>query len=149
DVVTVSQTGTAGQADRPLFVLYGELSGTIRTALAVANPSGSPLTVTISTGGRVASLDVPSNGQRAIFLNEIPQFASLSLPMQGVISISGPSPIAVTGIRGHTNERGDFLITTTPAVDPSAPVVSSELVFPHFVDGGGYGPKFILFGAGA
>jgi hypothetical protein len=64
--VTVSQTGVGGLPDRPLFVLHGELSGTIRTGLAVANPSGSPLTVTISTAGRVASLDVPSNGQRAL-----------------------------------------------------------------------------------
>jgi hypothetical protein len=147
--VTVSQTGTADQADRSLFVLYGELSGTIRTGLAVANPSASPLAVTISTGGRTASLNVPPNGQRSFFLNEMPEFASLPLPLQGVISVSGSGLLAVTGIRGHTNERGDFLITTTPAVDPLAPVVSSELVFPHFVDGGGYSTQFVLFGASA
>ena len=47
--------GTRSSAD-------GELSGTIRTGLAVANPSGVPLTVTISFGGRVASLDIPANG---------------------------------------------------------------------------------------
>jgi hypothetical protein len=41
------------------------------------------------------------------------------------------------------NERGDFLITTTPPFPENQPT-TSELVFPHFVDGGGYETKFIL-----
>ena len=147
--VTVSQAGAAAVPDRTLFLLYGELSGTVRTGLAVANPSASPLTVTVTFAGQVASLDIPANGQRAFFLNEIPQFASLSLPLQGVISISGSSPLAVTGIRGRTNERRDFLITTTAVVNPFAPVTSSELVFPYFADGAGYSTQFVLFGSNA
>ena len=147
--VTVSQAGAAALPDGTVFVLYGELSGTIRTGLAVANPSGVPLTVTITFGGQVANLDIPANGQRAFFLNEIPQFASLSLPAQGVISVSGSSPFAVTGIRGRTNERRDFLITTTAAVNPFAAVTSAELDFPFFADGAGYSTQFILFGSSA
>ena len=146
--VTVSQAGAAALPDTTSFVLYGELSGTIRTGLAVANPSGFPLTVAISFAGQLASLDLPPNGQRALFLNEIPEFASLSLPLQGVINVSAASPFAVTGIRGRTNERSDFLITTTAAVNPAAAVTSSELLFPHFADGAGYSTQFILFGAG-
>jgi hypothetical protein len=144
--VTVSQAGAATLPDGTAFLLYGELSETIRTGLAVANPSGVPLTVTITFGGKVASLDIPANGQRAFFLNEIPQFASLSLP--GVISVSGSSPLAVTGIRGRRNERRDFLITTTAAVNSSA-LVTVELVFPFFADGAGYSTQFILFGSSA
>jgi hypothetical protein len=147
--VTVSQAGAATLPDGTVFVLHGELSGTIRTGLAVANPSGVPLTVTITFGGKVANLDIPANGQRAFFLNEIPQFASLSLPAQGVISVSGSSPFAVTGIRGRTNERRDFLITTTAAVNPFALVTGVELVFPFFADGAGYSTQFILFGSSA
>jgi len=65
------------------------------------------------------------------------------------MSVSSPAPFAATGIRGRTNERGDFLITTTAAVNPSEPVNSSELLFPHLADGGGYSTQFILFGAPA
>jgi hypothetical protein len=69
----------------------------------------------------------------------------LPLPLRGVISVSAPSVFAVTGIRGRTNERGDFLITTTAAVNPAAVVTSAELLFPHFADGLGYSTQFILF----
>jgi hypothetical protein len=93
-------------------------------------------------------VDVPANGQTTLFLNEIPAFASVPVPFQGVLALSSPSPFAVTSIRGRTNERGDFLITTTVPVDESAPVTSSELLFPHFADGGGYSTQFILFGRG-
>jgi hypothetical protein len=147
--VTVSQAGASAIPDRTLFLLYGELSGAVRTGVAVANPSGVPLTVTITFAGRVASLDIPANGQRAFFLNEISQFASLPSPLQGVISISGASPIAVNGIRGRSNERRDFLITTTAVVNPFAPVTSAELVFPYFADGAGYSTQFVLFGSSA
>jgi glucose/sorbosone dehydrogenase len=147
--ITVSTAGAAAMPDRTLFVVYGELAGTIRTGLAVANPSEFPSTVTITFGGQVANFDLPANGQKAFFLNEIPQFASLSVPQQGVISVSGSSPITVTGIRGRTNERGDFLITTTAAVNPFATISGSDLVFPYFADGAGYSTQFILFGSGA
>ena len=65
---------------------------------------------------------------------------------QGLLRITSVNSIAVTGLRGHYNERGDFLITTTVVQkenDPSP--VSSELLFPHFVLGGGYETQFVLF----
>jgi len=54
--------------------------------------------------------------------------------------------IAVTGLRGRYNERGDFLITTTLAAgENSLPTQSSELLFPHFALGAGYETQFVLF----
>ena len=50
-------------------------------------------------------------------------------------------------MRGHTNERGEFLITASPPVDESAIPIASELFFPHLAEGGGYNMQFILFGA--
>jgi hypothetical protein len=60
------------------------------------------------------------------------------------LRITSASPIAVLGLRGRTNERGDYLVTTTPPVaEGTAP--SQELFFPHFADSGGYTTQFILF----
>jgi Glucose / Sorbosone dehydrogenase len=146
--VTVTEAGAAAVPDSTSFHLYAELSGTTRTGFAVANPSTSPLALTILVEGRIASVEVPANGQRAFFLNEIPAFGSLSLPFQGVMTLSSQVAFAVTGIRGRTNERGDFLITTTAAVNPSTQVNSSELLFPHFADGGGFSTQFVLFAPG-
>jgi hypothetical protein len=144
--VTVTEASTVAQLHSTAFQLYAELSGTSRTGFAIANPSTAAMTVTLSLPGRTASVDIPANGQRALFLNEIPEFASLPLPFQGMLALSSPAPFAVTGLRGRTNERGEFLITTTAAFDESAVVASSELLFPQFADGGGYSTQFVLFG---
>jgi hypothetical protein len=147
--VTVTEAGVGTVSDSPSFELYAELSGTTRTGFAVANPSASLLTLTIAVGGQTASVSVPGSGQRAFFLNEIPELASLPLPFQGVMSVSAAVPFVVTGIRGRTNERGDFLITTTPAVNSSLRLSSAEFLFPHFADGAGYSTQFVLFAPSA
>jgi hypothetical protein len=54
----------------------------------------------------------------------------------------------VLGLRSRRNERGDFLVTTTPPVAENSPT-TPELFFPHFADGGGYSTQFILFSAGS
>ena len=78
-------------------------------------------------------------------LTELPGLQSLSLPVQGLLRITSTSPIAVVGLRSRTNERGDFLITTTPPVAEDEPASTTEMVFPHIVEGGGYTTQFILF----
>ena len=62
-----------------------------------------------------------------------------------MLRISAPAEISVVGLRGRTNERNDFLITTTPPTLESAPATSAEMLFPHLVNGGGYTTQFILF----
>src|SRR5205823_6235303 len=84
-------------------------------------------------------------GQLAAFLREVPGFSALPSPFQGTLLLHGPSAISVTGLRGRYNERGEFLITTTPATDENAPVSSGPVFFPHIVDSGGYTTQFILF----
>jgi len=49
------------------------------------------------------------------------------------------------GLRTRVNERGNFLITTTPPAVESNPPATSALLFPHLADGGGYTTQFILF----
>jgi hypothetical protein len=144
--VTVSAAGIPALSNSNAFLLYAEMSGTVRTGFAVANPSAAAISVTLSLAGGLATIEVPANGQRALFLNEIGGLLSLTSPFQGVLEVSSPSPFALTSLRGRTNERGDFLITTTTPLDESATVTSSELLFPHFADGGGYSTQFVYFG---
>jgi hypothetical protein len=143
---TVTEAGAPALAANTSFKLYAELSGTIRTGFAIANPGAEPIQVALSMAGRSASVEIPANGQRALFLNEVTAFASLPLPFQGVLALSSTAPFFVTSIRGRINERGDFLVTTTSAADESLPVPSLELLFPHFADGANYSTQFILFG---
>ena len=118
----------------------------MRSGLAIANPSAAAVTVSLELSGSTASINVPANGQTSFFLNELPAFAGLPMPFKGVARVVAPTPIVVTSLRGHTNERGEFLIASTPPADESASATSSELLFPQFAEGAGYDTQFILFG---
>jgi len=58
-------------------------------------------------------------------------------------------PVAVAGLRGRYNERGDFIITTTAPVSEQLAPPASDVYFGHFADGGGFTTQFVVFsGAG-
>jgi len=155
--VTITEAGVPSNAGTA-FRMYVETSGSsgaagsIQTGIAVANSSGAAASVTFElfrldgTSALVTpvSISVPGAGQSAKFLNEI--FPTLASPFQGVLRTTTDSPgIAVVGLRGRYNERGDFLITTTPSANEGAASTSAELNFPHIVNGGGYTTQFVLF----
>jgi hypothetical protein len=50
----------------------------------------------------------------------------------------------VIALRGLTNERSEFLITTLPVADLSITAGSDAFVFPHFADGGGWTTDLLL-----
>ena len=86
---------------------------------------------------------IPPSGHTSKFVHEL--FPALSLPFRGVLRVSSSNSIVVVSLRTRYNERGDFLITTTPATNEASASSSAELMFPHIVDRGGYTTQFILF----
>jgi hypothetical protein len=140
--VSITQAGVPALPLSTAFRTYVESAGAIRSGLAIANPSSATVDVTLELAGNSATLSIPANGQRAMFLNEISGFGNL----QGVLRVSSATPIALTSLRGRTNERGEFIITTTTPVDESAASSVREMFVPHFAEGGGYSMQFILFG---
>jgi hypothetical protein len=163
--ITVSEAGVVAVRPASAFRVFAESSGgfsaqeagSSQSGVAVANPSASDASVTfelITMGGTSTGLTgtatIPGNGQIALFLSQISGFESLSQPFQGVLRISTTSPpgIAVVGLRTRYNERKDFLITTTPPVS-EATASAGDIVFPHFVDGGGYTTQFVLLSRAA
>src|SRR5207237_6324714 len=91
----------------------------------------------------VEAVPVPPGGQIARFINEI--FPGLKEPLQGILRVTANPPVAVTGLRGRYNERGDFLITTTPPANEAENPPSLDVLFQQVVTGGGYSTQFILF----
>jgi hypothetical protein len=87
---------------------------------------------------------IPGNGQVAKFLNEV--FPGLPFPFKGILRVGGAATgLSVVGLRTRTNERGDFMITTTPPTDENNLRSPTELLFPNVANGGGYTTQFILF----
>jgi len=154
--ITVSEAGVPG-IQGSAFRMYAEETalggiGAIQTGFAIANLDGAQTTVTLELTGLdgasaapSASVPVPANGQVAKFLHEV--FPGLAFPFRGILRISGGAAagLSVVGLRGRYNERGDFLITTTPPSNENTAASSVELLFPHLVNGGGYTTQFILF----
>jgi trimeric autotransporter adhesin len=158
--ITVSQVGvpsTSGTA----FRIYVEASGMngqpgmIQSGLAITNNSSAPAAVTLeltnldgsSTGlPAPVSETLPAFGHVSQFLTQA--FAGVPTAFKGILRVSTASAgISVVGVRSRYNERGDFLVSTTPPVSESASPGSGELVLPDLPDGGGYTTEIILFGA--
>ncbi len=127
--------------------IYAEVGGAIDTGLAIANPNGQPVTLSFfvtNNNGSVTqgSTTIAPNNQIAAFLDQAPFNAGTGF--KGTFSFTASAPVAVVALHGRTNERGEFLITTLPVVDLSAPATSTTVVFPHFADGGGWTTQLVL-----
>ena len=128
--------------------LYAEVSSFVNTGVAMANPNGQPVTVnfhfTDTTGADFGqgSTIIPANGQIAKFLNQAPFNGGSAL--MGTFTFTASQPISVIALRGLTNERSEFLITTLPVADLSITPGSDAFVFPHYADGGGWTTKLLL-----
>src|SRR5262249_38071257 len=84
---------------------------------------------------------IPAKGLIGSFLDQAPfnggSFGS------GTFTFSSSVPVSVVALRGYTNERGEFLITTLP-VSGLSPLGGQKLVFPQFADGDGWTTRFVL-----
>jgi hypothetical protein len=152
--VRVSEASVIGNLGSQ-FRTYIENSGTvgsvgsIESGLAIANADVNTATVNLqlfrldgTSTGLTASLSIPVNGKVAKFVNEM--FPSFSNPFKGVLRITSISPLSIVGLRSRYNERNDFLITTVPVSQELTQGSSSEVMFPHIVDAGGYTTQIIL-----
>jgi hypothetical protein len=150
--ITVSEASVHGLSASPSHtVVVGGSGGfltssanAIMSGIGVANPDTVEVTVqftlTSLAGSALVSksIQIPAKSQQAFFLSEF--FAgTVTLPFEGTLRVTSTGPIAVTGLRGQYNERGDFLISATPAMGDIP-----GTVFPHIVDGGGYSMRFVF-----
>jgi hypothetical protein len=161
--VTVTEAGVPASPALSVLRVYAEIQGSfpdfgsIQSGFAIANPSSSTVGVTAeldhldgTAAGFTSSFVIPPGSQTALFLDQLPGLASIPTPFQGALRLktSGGS-IAIIGLRLRVNERGETLITTTPATDESTPVPGIPLLFPHIVDSGGFTTQFLLYSDGS
>jgi hypothetical protein len=125
--------------------------GSVQSGIAVANTAAGEVTVSVELtnlqgtplGLPAATLTVPAGGQVTKFINEL--FPGLAGNFRGIARLTASSYVAVVALRGRYNERGDFLITTTPPLNETAGS-SADVIFPHIVNGAGYTTQLTIFG---
>jgi hypothetical protein len=155
--ITVTEAGVEAVIPGKSRTMYAEASGDFSsltgnattTGIAVANASDRLMTVQFrlrdfrGIDQRLGAIVLPARGQAALFMHQIPGLDQTETPFRGTIEITADSPYAaMTGLRGRRNERGDFLITSTPLFEKE--LSSFVRVFPHIADGGGYRTQLIL-----
>jgi len=127
--------------------IYAEVAGPVNTGLAIANGNTQAASIsfyfTDSTGNfGNGSTTIPAGGQIATFLNQAPFNGPVSL--SGSFTFTSSVPVSTIALRGLTNERGEFLLTTLPVADLARAASSGPLVFPDFADGGGWTTQIVL-----
>jgi sugar lactone lactonase YvrE len=138
--------------------IYAEVNGSINTGLALTNPNAQPVTVSFfftDSGGNnfgPGATAIAAGGKISAFLNEAPFNAGVFLnglsSFTGSFTFSASLPIAAVALRGRTNERSEFLMTTLPVADLSIARRSVTEVFPHFASAGGWTTKIALTNPG-
>lgn len=118
------------------------------TGLALAAADGGAVHVTLKVlqgdGTQVVgtgTVDLSGNGHTARFVNEL--IAGLPEDFVGVLELTAPSPFVALTLRGLSNSRGEFLLTTFPVADFNQ-LSPTPIVFPQIADGGGYLTEIIL-----
>jgi hypothetical protein len=138
--------------------LYVEVEGPVNTGVAIANPNPAAATISflIRNAGPGSppiangTFTVPPNSQLARFITE-PPFNS-PVPHVGLLVMGSSLPVAVTALRGLTNERSEFITTTLlqgrPATGIFGNVVGQRRTvvgyIPVFADGGGWTTQVVL-----
>jgi hypothetical protein len=133
--------------------IYAEINGPVNTGIAIANPNSQPATINFyytdaaGVNSNSGTTTIPPNSQIARFLDESPFSTPAtfqgSLAAVRTFTINSSVPVALVALRGFSNERSEFLITTLPVTAVNA-VVPAPLVFPHFADGDGWKTQLIL-----
>jgi len=126
--------------------IYVELGGTVNTGVAIANPTA--YAVDINFAFMDPSGTVVKTGTTRLFpLAKVTRFVneapfSLKGPFIGTMTIEafGP-PVSMIAIRGFTNERSEFLISTIPVLQQGS---GEDWFLPHYANGGGWTTQVVL-----
>ncbi len=145
--ILVSEAGVPASAPVTEGRIFAEIDGPVRTGLALANPNDTAANVAFyfTDGDSVdfghGRLSLGPRAQMARFLDDAP-FDSGNA-MRGTFTFSSDVPVAGMALRGFTNERSEFLMTTLP-VGPLTAGPADTVYFPHFAAGGGWTTQVIL-----
>jgi hypothetical protein len=120
----------------------------VNTGIAISNPHDTAAQVsfyfTDNTGANTppGTFTLPPHAQVSRFLNQSP--FSLAGDFEGAFTFSSNLPLAAVALRGHTNERSEFLMTTLPVIDLTVATSQNPATVAHFASGDGWHAELLL-----
>jgi hypothetical protein len=145
--VMVSEAGVPASIPVLRGRLNTEITSSVNTGFALANPNDSAATVSFfftdsnGTDSGWGSVALPPHGQIARFLNESPFNGAPS--SNGTFTFASDIPVSAIALRGLTNERSEFIVTTLPIANPDQPSPATAF-FPHYASGAGWTTQFVF-----
>src|SRR5262249_21773756 len=89
-----------------------------------------------------ADLSIAPHAQVSHFLTDAAfvRVGPFGLPasIEGTFTFDSTVPVSAIAVRGFTNERAEFLMTTLPVVDLTQKASQTTVVIPDFAEGGGW-----------
>ncbi len=147
DGTLVSEAGVPASPTLQEGRIFAEVDGSVRTGIAIANPNNATVTI-FFVFTDVNGIDFGNSSftlgpfeQTARFLDEEPFNGGSTL--LGTFTFVSNLPVSVIALRGFTNQRSEFLMTTLP-VAPLTATAGDTVYFPHFADGDGWTTQVIL-----
>jgi sugar lactone lactonase YvrE len=126
----------------------------VNTGIAVENNGSVTANVTytlldLNGGTLITGHGILAAGNHfAKFVDQLedvaPDFTMPSNFQFGSLEIISDQPISVLAMRGTTNQRNEFLVSTTPTADLTQPLSNSPVYFPQLADGGGDTTSLVL-----
>ncbi|HEY2931036.1 MAG TPA: BACON domain-containing carbohydrate-binding protein [Acidobacteriota bacterium] len=127
--------------------IYAQVDEKVNTGLAIANPGDEDALISFhftDEDGKdfgAGSFVVTAHSQIAAFLDQ-PPFGAGAL-VNATMTFRASIPVGAVALRGHLNERSEFLLTTLPVADMGS-LSSETLILPHFAEGGGWNTDLVL-----
>jgi len=144
----ISETAVPAQSQITRSFMFGSFEPDSRTGVAIVNPLSHDAQVTLTpfdkNGENLApagSVALNAHAHTSAFLDEL--IAGLPYGFEGSVLLEADSPVYAISMRGTTNSRGRFLMSTLPMVD-SNQIPSGPNYFPHVISGGLYKTEFLI-----
>ena len=130
--------------------MYVEMSGPVSTGVAFANPNKEDAVISFyftdihnnALGYREGTFILGANCQMSGFLNQAP--FNLANSTEGTFTFTSSIGVSMVALRGFTNERNVFLMSTLPVPTLDTANASPLAVLPHFAAGAGWTTKLVL-----
>jgi len=127
--------------------MFVDTIGAARSVISLSNPNDTEASVdfffTDETGttSNFANVKIAPRTHFSRFVTDDP----LLVPggVIGALNFTSSLPVASTGFRTFTNEGGEFLLSSTPVVDPLQ-AGNRPAVIPHFAEGAGWNTQIEL-----
>ena len=148
----ISETAIPSQGLITRSLMFGSFELNSRTGISIVNPLAEDVQVTLTpfdgNGESVApagSLTLSAHSSTSAFLDEL--IRGLPSGFEGSVLLEAVSSVYAISMRGTTNNRGGFLMSTLPMLDLNQ-MPSGPQYFPHVIDSGSYRTEFLIMSTG-